>query len=321
MFGSKKRAGTHGEHTAIVLDIESSSVGAALAHIAPGKAPILFAEQRETLATPRTLHGSGIAKQVERAAHNALARLALVAARLRGTEATAKRGEFTHASVFLSAPWGVPNLAAGKADFSPQMQTFLTQEIDAFAPDVPLSFYTGADAAAFGTSMHRGEGITLLALVRGEITELILMGEQGPLGYATLPVGSRSIYRTLQAHAGLTFAEMPAVLALANTQDSAYSEPLDATALHMLEHIVPAIEALAQRGTPSGIVVVAEKGVAEWFARMLEADLSLDALFTPGATVRTLGSQHITPHLGGHSPESDLHLGLGALFTQAKLVW
>lgn len=319
MFGAHKPAGKGGEHNVLVLDIESSSVGAVLAHLTPGQAPILFAESRINLAVPQRVEGGFIAKQIEKAAHSALEKLSLAAARLRGNLATAKRGEFTQVDVFLSAPWGVPNLAAGKPSFAPSMQKYIAEELSIFAPQTPAAFYTGADAIAHNLLEHAQEQTILAVIVRGETTELLLLGNTGVLGYATLPVGSRSLYRTLQTHAGLTLAEMPAVLTLAHSNNTPYEEPLAAAGVHMLEHFAPSLEALAKGGTPGGVVVVGERGVAEWFARTLESDNSLGALFSPEATIRTWGAHHVARQLGGHSLTPDLHLSLGALFAQAKL--
>ena len=118
-------------------------------------------------------------------------------------------------------------------------------------------------------------------------------------------------------------AEIPAVLALAQQQNNflagQYAEPLNAAGRHMVEQFAPALEALAQSGTPEGVVVIAEPAIAEWFARTLEADDSLGTLFTPGATVRTFNGNHIGKHLGARGNPPDLHLGLGALFADAKL--
>ncbi len=318
MFGAKKGSTKNSRHNVLLLDIENSSVGVALAHLQQGGAPILFGEHRVHLSMPQTLRGASIAKQIERAVHSAFERISLMAAKLRSNGSTAQRGEFTGVNVFLSAPWGVPNLAANAPRFLSQMQTYIAGEVSAFAPDIPLNFYTTADASVHGSALRGQEGITLVVIVRGEITELILLGRERALGYGTLPIGSRSIYRTLQTHAGLTLAEVPAVLSLSHQPLNIYSEPLSAASRHMLEHVAPGLEALTHGGTPSGILVVAEQPIAEWFARMLEGDESLEALFTPEATIRTLSAHHAARHLGGHDARPDLHLSLGALFTDAK---
>src|SRR4029077_5083114 len=119
----------------ILLDVENASVGAALAHIGEGGAPTLFAEHRITLALPRTVDSRTIAEQIKNAADKALEKLGLVAARLRGNKATAERGELTHASIFLGAPWGVPNLAAGTSSFNFNLQKSIAGAVNALAPD------------------------------------------------------------------------------------------------------------------------------------------------------------------------------------------
>ncbi len=315
MFGKKKQDAQN----VLLLDVENASVGVALAHLGGGSAPVLFAERRTLLTLPRSLHSGSIAKQIEVAAHEALMEISLVAARLRSHEKTAYRGELTETAVFLGAPWGVPNLALGKPDFSPHLQKFLTSEIETIAPDLPLSFYTSADSAAFGSSFLPTEGTLLVAIMRGEITELMLIDDERALGYGTLPIGSRTLYRTLQTHAGLSLAEIPAVLALAkHATDTLYDEPLEAAGRHMLEFFASGLEALAQSAVPQSVLVIADEPLGSWFARTLESDPSLGALFAPGATVRTLGSRTVAGHLAGHAALPDLHLGLDALFIHGK---
>ncbi|HEY5383194.1 MAG TPA: hypothetical protein VIJ88_01425 [Candidatus Paceibacterota bacterium] len=315
MFGKKHS----GEQNVILLDVENASVGVALVHLAEGSAPVLFAEQRTLLALPRTLQSDSIAKQIEAAAHEALLQLSLVAARLRINDKTTERGAFTNAAVFLGAPWGVPNLALGKAGFSPHMQNFLTTEIEAVAQDLPLSFYTSADSATYGSRFLPTDCIVLVAILRGEITELILLGESGALGYATVPIGFRSVYRTLQTHAGLSLAEIPAVLALAkHPVDSPYYEPLEAVGRHMVEFFAPGVEALIHNGVPQSLLIIADEPLGSWFARTLEGDSSLETLFASGSTMRTLGSHTLVAHLAGHAATPDLHLTLGALFVHGK---
>jgi hypothetical protein len=314
MFGKTKQA----ERTLLLLDVESGSVGVALAHLKEGSGPALFAEQRTHLALPSTLSGALIAKQIERAAHEALAHATLVAARLRGNEKTASMGELAGASVFLGAPWGVPNLAAGKPDFSPHLQKFLTSEIESFADGTPLSFYTNADAVAYHKMLSHAGGTILLAVLRGEIMELILLGRDGVLGYGTLPIGAHSLYRTLHTHAGLSLAEIPAVLALAKQSASPYFEPLEAAERHLVEQFASGVESLASVDAPHEVLIVAVEPLGSWFARALEHDASLGGLFAPEATVRTLGARHAAAHLAVHAPIPDLHLALAALFMQGK---
>ena len=313
MFGKKR--GT--AENVILLDIESSSVGVALAHISGGSAPVLFAESRTSLALPRSLSSARIARQVETAAHEALLRLGLVAARLRDNKSTAHRGIFTKAAVFLAAPWGVPNLAAGKPDFSAPMQQFLKNEIDTLANDLPLSFYTSAGAAAHGITLLHPGGTTLVAILRGEIIELLLIGDEGTLGYATVPVGTRSIYRTLQSHASLSLAEVPSVLSLVQHPTNPYYEPIEAAGRHIIEQVAPAIEALTHQGIPQALVVVAEEPLGSWLAHVLESDLSLPALFAKDATIHIMGATHAAGRLAGHAATPDLHLSLGSLFAQS----
>jgi hypothetical protein len=69
---------------------------------------------------------------------------------------------------------------------------------------------------------------------------------------------------------------------------------------------------------PQKLIVVAEEPLGSWFARTLEGDASLAALFTPEATIRTFAGKHAAAHLAGHAAIPDLHLALGALFANGK---
>ena len=92
MFGKKNTKGGSA-HNILLLDIENASVGVALAHLHKGAAPVLFAEHRTHLSIPQTLRGAGIAAQIEKATHQALERIGLVAAKLRSNPSTAQRGD------------------------------------------------------------------------------------------------------------------------------------------------------------------------------------------------------------------------------------
>ncbi|MGC9602581.1 MAG: hypothetical protein ABSE76_02470 [Minisyncoccia bacterium] len=311
----RKQASTQ---NVLLLDVESSSVGAALAHLSTESAPVLFAERRIRFAPPRMLSSVAIASQVEKALHEALAEISLVAARLRSNPKTANRGIFSRATAFLGAPWGVPNLAAGKPDFSPYLHTMLKNELALFADDLPLSLHTSAAAAAYGGAGALAGGTILLTIPRGEITELVLLQDGKALGYGTLPVGAHSVYRTLSTHAALTFAEISTALALAKHAEHLYHEPFEAAERHWLEQFAEGVETLAQNGTPEEALVVAEEPLGSWFARALESDASLGALFVPGATVRTFGASRAAALLAGHAPNPDLHLALAALFVNGR---
>ena len=279
---------------------------------------MLFAERRIHFTPLRTLSSAAIASQIEKALHEALGETALIAARLRANPKTANRGIFSRAAAFLGAPWGTPNLASGKPDFSPHLHTMLQNELALFADDLPLTLHTSAAAAAYGGAGSLANGTLLLAIPRGEITELVLLNDGKALGYGTLPVGTHSVYRTLSTHAGLSHAEMQAALALAKHAGHPYHEPFEAAERHWLEQFAGGVEALAHNGTPEGVLVVAEEPMGSWFARALESDASLGALFKPGATVRTFGASRAASLLAGHSPNPDLHLALGALFMHGR---
>ena len=192
------------------------------------------------------------------------------------------------------------------------MRAFIGGEIAAIAPDAKISFHTGADAAAFSLNIFNPGKTFLLGTVRGEILEMLLLGA-GAQGYATIPIGSRTVLRTLKTHAGFSDAEARSYFALAASAGG-QREPLEAAQRHFVEEFAGTAQMLLQRAPAEGIFVIAEEPAGEWFARALGNDDSLAALFPNGGVVRALKPQHFAAYVAAHKPQSDIFLLLEALF-------
>src|SRR5581483_5278114 len=140
---------------------------------------------------------------------------------LRTNDRVAHMGNLSGASVFLSAPWGTPDLSAGRPQFLSPMQLSLSGEVEGYT-GLQSRFFTGADVAAFGAKRLTREPM-LLCIIRGETTELILLGEKNVEGYATIPTGFFTVLRTLRAHGGLSDSEVRSAFLLAQHPDAAPS--------------------------------------------------------------------------------------------------
>lgn len=315
MFFGKKKPDNE---TVLLLDIESGSVGSALALLARGQQPKVFGEVRINL--PLGYHGGSAAllPQIERAAREALVHAAQVAANLRTGGKVSRLGEVSRAAVFLSAPWGAPNLADGKQRFVASLQKSLSDEIEGYL-GVGAQYHTGADSAAYG--MRRllpGESL-LVCVVRGETAELIHLGGLpgqggGVIGYATLPLGLNTVLRTLRSHGGMSEAETLSALGLSAHPFTPAYEPLEASARHFVEEFAGAAEHLLTDASASGIFVIAPESSGDWFARALGADESLGEYFPQGGIVRSLRTNHLASHVASHLASPDLHLMLEAIF-------
>lgn len=313
MFFGKKKAE---RETVLLLDIESGSVGAGLALLARGAQPKLFGEVRITLPLAYMQGTAALVPQIEKAVREVLVHSAEVAANLRTNDKVSRLGEVSRAAVFLSAPWGAPNLHDGRQAFHASLQKSLNEEIAGYL-GINAQYYTGADSAAYGMKQLLPGEPLLVCVVRGETTELILLGGPpagGVLGYATLPVGLNTTLRTLRSHGGMTGAETLSILALAAHPHTPAYEPLEASAQHFIEEFAGAAQHLLTGGSASSIFVIAPEPAGDWFARTLGADESLGEYFPQGGVVRALRGHHLSPHVASHRASPDLHLLLEALF-------
>lgn len=279
--------------TVLVLDIESGSVASALVHVPADGAPKISAYHRKELPLLASRTGSDIAASLEKTLLHALSYMSMVAARMRGHAAAQKFGTVTGAAVFFAAPWGTPNLSTGKASYIPGMRAFTKEQVQAAFGDIPVSFYTSADAIAYGSRMIGKHQDTLVAMLRGELIELLLLNEHGPQAYSTTPVGSRSILRTLKTHGALSEHEARSMLALARHKEDLRYEPLLAAAHHLGDTFAEAAALLLPAGTPTGIVVVGEHPLGEWFAKNIAANARVADIFDEDATVEAIRPYHL----------------------------
>jgi hypothetical protein len=279
--------------TVLVLDIESGSVAVALVHLPKVGVPKVLAYQREHLPLQPSLKSATIAASLEHTLAASLTYISEVAARLRSHAAAKEFGAIQSAAVFFAAPWGVPDLSAGKASFMPGIREFTKREVQAVFGDIAVSFYTSADALAYGSRALGQHEDTLVAALRGELLELLLLDRSGPQAYSTVPLGSRSILRTLKAHGGLSEHEARSMLALAHHTNDAPYEPLVAAAHHLGDSFADAARLFLPHGSTANIVVVAEHPAGEWFARHLAENRQVTELFSEDSTVEALRQHHI----------------------------
>ena len=305
------------DKTILLLDVESGSVGSALVRLSPGKQPKLFGEARFVVPLGASRSGEQMAKAIEVAAHEAVRNASEIAARVRTHGKVAELGEVEHAALFLSAPWGMPNLSEGRPDFLPSITDALATEVARSFGYISSSLYTGAGAAAFGTRATMGEEPCLVCVVTGEITELMRMDKEGVAAHATIPTGSNNFLRTLKSHGNFSEHEARSLLRMGFEGQAAnknFSETIESAAAHFAGHFKDAAGEMLSPGDIFHVRVVAQEPVAEWFARALAQIISLAELFPQGGGVRALRPRHLSPHIAAHAESPDTLLMLAALF-------
>lgn len=312
MFSGKKRRGK----TVAVVDVESGSVGAALASVERGSPPKLFGETRIRVPILQTRDTALLVREIERAAKEALLHVSHVAARLRAHETSAPYGKVDRAAVFVAAPWATMHLVGGTADFLEPLTRSVTLSVRGTFGEVPTTFHPQGTAVAHGSLLFSPrESATLVSVINAEITELLVLKNAVLTGRATIPLGSHAIFRTLMTHAGMSSHEARSFLELPRKEGDLH-EPL-VIAAHMLgEHIE---DAAREFNTPlDTIFVVAHEPHAEFLAQSLTKNEKLGQLFPQGGTVRALRTHQIMPFIAAHAPKPDLHLMLEALFVNGK---
>ena len=300
----------------LLLDVESGSVGSALLRLSGTEQPKLFGESRVATPVLQTLSGAQLAAAVEQAATEALYRASEVAARVRNHPNTASFGAIEHASIFLSPPWGKPNLAAGKPDFVDAMTGAMRKGVEAVFGAIKTTFHTAAGAVShIGRTL--GTEPLVLCVVTGEVTELLLIDKQGVRAHATIPTGVHDVLRTLRTHAGLSEPEARSALHLPFATGRV-KDPFRAAAAHFGEQFRDASAELLQYSDApvARVHVIAQEPAGDWFARALSSHEPLSLLY-PHGEVRALRSNHLTPHVAAHAARPDLFLLLGALFVDS----
>lgn len=294
----------------MLLDIENGSVGGALVRTSVAHAPKLLAEERIHLPVrgPRT--HEHLVQKMGTALESVAQHLSHVAARMRNHPQTTALGTVERAVVFVSAPWGVPDLVAGNPTFNADVLSRVGHATEGYF-GLPFTHHAGASAALHSArTLLPYDDSYLLCIPSGELVELLSV-EQGTVrSYATLPVGSHTLLRTLQSHAGLTEAEARSALRL---NPAHLAEALRAAHEHVADEFVPAAKDLGW-GSHSRVYVLSHDG--DWLARALSSTQAA-ALFGQGSTVKHLHGAHAAPHLSQYAHTPDWGLASGALFVDA----
>ncbi len=334
-FGGKKKV----EETVLVLDIESGSVGSALARISTKHAPKLFADNRVALPVPATLDAHKLLRATEKATQEALLHTATIAGRLRTSalytgnasqkashtiKNIAKAGTVDRAEVFLSPPWSdfTPAKRGNAWTHEPLLLAQTRKAIEQVFGAILITFHPlGSMVAQTTYRLFEQPDETLFATLGGEVLELVLSQEGRLRGRSTLPVGTNTLVRTLQTHGGISLPEARSALHLARFSTmsdtlgnhSPYAQPLAAVQQLLLSHINTVSDELLRFSQAGTIIVVAPEPVGELLARGFASEPALLDIFPHRAQVRALHTHHLTPHLAAHAPNPDLLLILEAL--------
>lgn len=303
LFGRKQDEGK----TVLILDIESGSVGSALARLAPDGSLTLLGEFRKHMPIRQGRNVEALAEDTAKLAGEAIERMSELAARLRHQTTSPELGIVGDISIFMAPPWGKPNLSTGTPDFVPHMQSMLVREASPYFETSPR-FFSSAGAA---THSLRGllpyEDKYLLCIVTHEMTELVLIYNGSVVGHATVPHGMNLPLRTLKSHGALSDAEARSALGLQHLH-----EPLSAATEAYTNEFKGAARELFDIYSPERVWVVSPAG--DFFARTLSHD-SLSALFPQGGIVRALMPHHAQQHLDAQGSR-DLFLILEALYVR-----
>ena len=291
--------------------MEQGSVGSALVRISPNEPPRIFGEFRTHLPLGDTRNLDMLARQIEQAAAEAILHAAEVASRVRMHPAAGRVGVVERAAVFLSPPWGAPNISRGEPEFLCESSETLRGLLRAHL-DVPHGLHTRAGAALHAARVVF-PGDTLLIIIGAETTELLRAKDGAATHYALVPAGSHAVLRTLRAH-GLSWHEArSAVIA-----DSGHlSEPLEATYDYLAKEFSIALRGMGN--APSSALVIAREPLAERLARELARQREFSTLFPQGSTIRSFDARHATPYVAAHAQRPDLSLLIEALYLDFHL--
>ena len=298
------------DKTVVILDIENGSVGSALARLGADGSVRLLGEWRAHMPIRAGRDAGALADETERYAREGIRHMSELAARTRQS-AYPGLGVVSNISVFMSPPWGKPNLETGRPDFVPYLQDMLRRESGAYF-DLPLNFYTGAGAAAQAMRVvSPAEDKYLVCIVTHEMTELLLVYNGAVAGVATIPHGINLPLRTLKAHGGFSDSEARSLLRLGGYEGQALTA-INASTEHYAEEFKSAARELFDAYAPECVWVLSPMG--EYFARALSQS-NLADLFPQGGTVSALRPHHLEPH-HPDAAEHDLFLVLEALYVR-----
>jgi hypothetical protein len=320
LFGKK----TSADKTVLIVDIENSSVGAALVRLSPGHAPKLFAEKRVALPMLPSVSAGKLLEETDKALRQALLQASTTAARMRNHPKLAPVGIISHVQVFVSPPWVIAHEKQGELDWDvePNAKTKALHAIDDTFGALPITFHAASAAYAHATNVLFDQTPDLLLFtVGGEVSELTLLHGGVRAAYATVPLGRHFIVRTLQSHAGVSQHEADSLVRLSRHMrtETPAEEALFAAAAHVSHEFGAAARTLLDDTPVQGILVIAHEPVGEWVAQSL-ASHGLGDAFPAGMVVQALHTHHLAPHLAAHAARPDLVFMTHALFigTQNK---
>jgi hypothetical protein len=300
----------------LVVDVENGSVASALVRLSADAAPKLFGEKRVLLPIPSTRDSGALFKNAERGLEEVLRHSAEVAARLRNHPKAGDIGQVEGATLFFSAPWGVPDLAAGTPHFVAPMVERTRALGEVFFGGIPFFSYTGVGALVGAKqTVLPYDTDALLVHISGEVSELVLLKSGAVAGYATLPHGLNNTLRTLQSHAGLSEHEARSALLAGGV----YDEARRAAGTHFAENFRDAARQLLRSGGETRRVFVVARQHGDWFARALSEMPALEELFPQGGSIRAIVPKHVLPHFKAHATNPDLMLMLEVLFVDTSV--
>lgn len=303
LFGRKKEEGK----TVLVLDIESGSVGAALARLNQDGTLRLMSEMRTHSPIRHTRSAEILAKDALGMLGNSVKKVSEFASTLRHGAEDPSLGRVSGISVFMSPPWGKPNLQTGTPDFVPHMKDMIRKELSPYF-DITPNFYTGAGAASAAMrALLPYEDKYLLCIVTHEMTELLLIYNGAVAGHATIPHGINLPLRTMKSHGNLSDAEARSALHLGHLE-----EPLLHATESYAKEFKGAARELLDMYAPERAWVISPMG--EHFAKTLSHD-SLSDLFPQGGVARALKPHHASKHID-MGLSRDLFLILEALYVR-----
>jgi len=308
LFGNKQPEGK----TLLLLDVENGSVGSALVHLQPDQPLKLFGERRANLRVLPTRDSQSLLREIQHGIHTAASHIAELAASLRQHDTTNQAGSISRAAIYLGAPWSQPDLAQGTPSFVGRMRDIVRRELELLGP-MQHSFFTATGGVLGGASRALPNDDTyLLCIVGGEVTELLLVHNNNASGYATLPLGTHTLVRTMRAH-GFSDAEAHSAMRLPPD----HAEPMLAAQKQFAHEFEATVGTLLHHSPIKRVWVVSRGELGEWFAKALSNSANVAGLFPQGGEVRVLRASHVAPHLTAHAHEPDLLLGLHALHAEA----
>lgn len=302
--------------TFLIIDVENGSVATGLAHISAREEPKLFGEKRVHAPLMTAVDATALAHSLDKALEEALTHTSETAVYARNNAEHPEAGELSSALVFLHAPWSslVRSDQKLRWEFDQALMDLLHRRIATRIDPETISYHPFGRAVAHG-GQYISQDPILIANMTGEIIELLLADQGSILGRATMPLGHRTVLRTLASHGNLTASEADSALKVTHLHNAhPFIEPLNASAKHFADMFnTVAHDLLPEGGKVPHLIIINAHHAGDWLARALSRHVDT-TLFTPGGTVRTLKARHLEPHVLVHPTTHDVPLMLETLF-------